>query len=317
MRTFQKIAVVGSGTMGHGIAQTFAAHGFATVLIDISAEALKTAETMVNSNLRIMLENGFITAQQAENTAAYLFYAADYQAAADADMVIEAVPEVPQIKAEVFAALDRVCRTDTVLASTTSAMNVYEVVQVRNPERVLITHFNNPSHVIPLVEVVAGPDTPQDLLDDIRALLKQIGKAPAVLNRYIPGFIVNRLTAALLRECSYLVDSGYATAEDVDTAFMANQGLKASFEGPLELMDYIGWDVAAGVGQLIYPTLCDDKQPSPMALKMLQAGTLGIKTGKGLKDYSGKTRDELHAERTLRVLKIAGVTREILNEKEE
>lgn len=316
MRTFEKIAVVGSGTMGHGIAQTFAAHGFHTVLIDISSDALKTAEAMVNSNLRIMLENGFITAQQAENTTRYLSYATDYQEAAGADLVIEAVPELPQIKAEVFATLDGICHTDTVLASTTSAMNVYDVVRVRHPERVLIIHFNNPSHVIPLVEVVAGPDTPQELLEDIRALLKQIGKAPAVLNRYIPGFIVNRLTAALLRECSYLVDSGYATAEDVDTAFMANQGLKASFEGPLELMDYIGWDVAAGVGQLIYPTLCDDKQPSPMALKMLQAGTLGIKTGKGLKDYSGKSRDELHAERTLRVLKIAGTTREILKEKE-
>ena len=131
----------------------------------------------------------------------------------------------------------------------------------------------------------------------------------------MPGFIVNRLTAALLRECSYLVDNGLASPEDVDTAFMANQGLKASFEGPLELMDYIGWDVAAGVGQLIYPTLCDDKQPSPMAVKMLQAGTLGIKTGKGLKDYSGKTREELNAQRTLNVLKISRTTKDILKNK--
>ena len=128
--------------------------------------------------------------------------------------------EVPEIKNAVYASLDAACRPDTVLASTTSAMNVYDVVQVSHPERVLIAHFNNPSHVIPLVEVVAGPDTQQDLLDDIRALLLSIGKAPAVLNKYVPGFIVNRLTAALLRECSYLVDNGLASPEDVDTAFI-------------------------------------------------------------------------------------------------
>ena len=315
MRGFKKIGVVGSGTMGHGIAQTFAAHGYETVVIDVKEEALEVAKKMVASNVQIMLENEFITAEQAANTEKNLSYSTDYSAAADADLVIEAVPEHPEIKATVYAALDQACRPDTVLASTTSAMNVYDVVKVSHPERVLIAHFNNPSHVIPLVEVVAGPETTKELLDDIRALLESIGKAPAVLNKYVPGFIVNRLTAALLRECSYLVDNGLASPEDVDTAFMANQGLKASFEGPLELMDYIGWDVAAGVGQLIYPTLCADTQPSPMAVKMLQAGTLGIKTGKGLKDYSGKTREELNAQRTLNVLKISKTTKEILKNK--
>lgn len=315
MRNFTKIAVVGSGTMGHGIALTFAAYGYKTTVIDVVEDALVTAKKMVASNVEVMLKSEFISAEQADNVGKYLSYSTDYAAAADADLIIEAVPEDPKIKASVFNSLDAVCRPDTVLASTTSAMNVYDVVNVSHAERVLIAHFNNPSHVIPLVEVVAGPETPQDLLDDIRALLKSIGKSPAVLNKYVPGFIVNRLTAALLRECSYLVDNGLATAEDVDTAFMANQGLKASFEGPLELMDYIGWDVAAGVGQLIYPTLCDDKQPSPMAVRMLQSGRLGIKTGKGLKDYSGKTREELNAARTLNVLKILKTTKDILSNK--
>ncbi|MBQ6852704.1 MAG: 3-hydroxyacyl-CoA dehydrogenase family protein, partial [Peptococcaceae bacterium] len=205
MREFKKIGVVGSGTMGHGIAQTFAAHGYETVVIDVAPEALEVAKKMVASNVEIMLENEFITAEQAANTEKYLSYSTEYGALADADLVIEAVPEVPQIKASVYASLDQACRPDTVFASTTSAMNVYDVVQVSNPERVLIAHFNNPSHVIPLVEVVAGPNTQKELLDDIRALLLSIGKAPAVLNKYVPGFIVNRLTAALLRECSYLV----------------------------------------------------------------------------------------------------------------
>ena len=170
MREFKKIGVVGSGTMGHGIAQTFAAHGYETVVIDVKEEALEVAKKMVASNVQIMLENEFITAEQAANTGKYLSYSTDYRAVADADLVIEAVPEVPEIKANVFASLDQACRADAVLASTTSAMNVYDVVKVSHPERVLIAHFNNPSHVIPLVEVVAGPQTEQDLLDDVRAL---------------------------------------------------------------------------------------------------------------------------------------------------
>jgi len=312
MRAFKKIAVIGSGTMGHGIAQTFASYGYDTVVIDVKEEALEVARKMVASNVEVMLESEYITREQADKTVKHLSYSTEYAAAADADFVMEAVPEVPEIKAAVFASLDKICRADAVLASTTSAMNVYDIVKVSQPERVLIAHFNNPSHVIPLVEVVAGPATPADLLDDVRTLLRSVGKAPAVLNRYVPGFIVNRLTAALLRECSYLVDKGLASAEDVDTAFKANQGLKASFEGPLELMDYIGWDVAAGVGKIIYPFLCDDKQPSPMALKMIQAGSLGIKTGKGLKDYSGKSREELNAGRTMRVIKIINATKAVL-----
>lgn len=315
MRQFNKIGVVGSGTMGHGIAQTFASFGYDTVVVDVMEDALEVAKKMVASNVQVMLESEFITQAQAENTEKYLSFSSDYASLAEADFVVEAVPEVPEIKASVFASLDQVCRADTIFASTTSAMNVYAMVNVSHPERVLITHFNNPSHVIPLVEVVAGPNTEKELIEDVRALLKSIGKAPAVLNQYVPGFIVNRLTAALLRECSYLVDNGFATPEDVDTAFMANQGLKASFEGPLELMDYIGWDVAAGVGKIIYPFLCDDKQPSMMAVKMLQAGTLGIKSGKGLKDYSGKTREELNAARTMKVLKISKATREIQESK--
>ncbi len=308
---FKKIAVVGSGTMGHGIAQTFASFGYPTVVIDIIPEALETAKKLVNKNIEVMLSEKFITEEQALNTKKNLSFSSNYEDAKDADFVVEAVPEKPEIKAAVFSELDKVVRPDTILASTTSAMNVYGVVNVSHPERVLITHFNNPSHIIPLVEIVAGPLSSKELLSEARALIEGIGKSPVVLNQYVPGFIVNRLTAALLRECSYIVDKGWATPEDVDTAFMANQGLKASFEGPLELMDYIGWDVAAGVGQIIYPMLSDEKTPSPLALKMLQAGRLGIKAGKGLKDYSGKTREELQAARDKKVLEVCKLTREL------
>lgn len=315
MREFKKIAVVGSGTMGHGIAQTFASFGYDTTVIDVKAEALETAKKLVAANVKVMLDMKFITEEQAANTDKYLSYSESYEAARDADLVIEAVPEVKAIKASVFAALDKVCRPDTVLSSTTSAMNVYSVVKVSHPERVLITHFNNPSHIVPLVEVVCGAKTPPDLVEDIRKLLVGIGKSPAVMNKYVPGFIVNRLTAALLREASYMVEKGWVTMEDVDTAFSCNQGLKAPFEGPLELMDYIGWDVAYRVGLLLYPFLNSTWRPSRLAKKMIKENRLGIKSGKGFKDYKGKERAELQAKRNESVIKILNVTREIKDKK--
>lgn len=315
MREFKKIAVVGSGTMGHGIAQTFASFGFETVVIDVKAEALETAKKLVAANVQIMRDMDFITEEQADNTAKYLSYSDSYEAARDADLVIEAVPEVKAIKASVFANLDKVCRPDTILASTTSAMNVFSAVKVSHPERVLITHFNNPSHIVPLVEIVCNKHTTPDLVQDMRDLLVGIGKSPAVMTKYVPGFIVNRLTAALLREASNMVEKGWVTMEDVDTAFSCNQGLKAPFEGPLELMDYIGWDVANRVGRILYPFLSSKKTPSRLAKQMIKEGKLGVKSGKGFKDYTGKERAELQAKRNEGVIKILNVTKEIKNNK--
>lgn len=309
MRNFNKIAVIGAGTMGHGIAQVFASFGYSTVVLARKEASLKKAEEMVGANLKVMLANDFITNEQAENTVKFLSYSTDYSTLKDADLIIEAVPEDKKAKADCIATIEANCSDTAVIASTTSAMNVFKVAKMKHPERMVIAHFNNPPHIVPLVELIAGPETPEDLMADMKELLTGIGKQVAVLNKYVPGFIVNRLTAALLRECSYLVDKGYCTAEDVDTAFKANQGLKASFEGPLELLDYIGWDVASNVGRLLYPFLCARITPSPMAKRMVKAGRLGIKSGKGLKDYSGKTREELQAVRTEKVIKILNTIR--------
>ena len=309
MRNFNKIAVIGAGTMGHGIGQVFASFGYSTVVLARKESSLKKAEKMVSANIKVMLDNDFISNEQAENTIKFLSYSTDYSTLKDADLIIEAVPEDKKAKASCFKTIEENCSDTAVIASTTSAMNVFKVAKLKHPERFVITHFNNPPHIVPLVELVAGPETSPELMEDMKELLTGIGKQVAVLNKYIPGFIVNRLTAALLRECSYLVDKGYCTAEDVDTAFKANQGLKAGFEGPLELLDYIGWDVAGNVGRLLYPFLCSRITPSPMAKKMIKAGTLGVKSGKGIKDYTGKTREELQAVRTEKVIKILNTIR--------
>jgi len=316
MADIKKIAVVGAGTMGHGIAQTYAAAGIPTVCIDTFDGAIETAQKLVEKNIKTLLDAEFITKEEADNTRKYLTFSKTYDDAKDADLCCEAVPEKAEIKASVFKQLSDVVRPDCILTSTTSAMDVYAVVSsvVKNPERVLITHFNNPSHIIPLVEIVAGPNTSNELIAQVRELMVKIGKSPVVLNKYIPGFIVNRLNAALLREASYMVEQGWVSPEDVDTAFSANQGLKAPFEGPLELMDYIGWDVAYGVGKIIYPFLNSSTEPALLAGKMIQEGKLGIKSGKGLKDYTGIDRSELQARRDSHVLKIAKLAKEFKKE---
>ncbi|MCQ2409385.1 MAG: 3-hydroxyacyl-CoA dehydrogenase family protein [Clostridia bacterium] len=316
MREFKKIVVVGAGTMGHGIAQTFASYGYDTVCIDTFEKSIATAKVLVPANVNIMLENGFITQEQADNTTKYLRYSSDYADAKDADLCIEAVPEVKEIKAGVYENLDKVVRPDTIISSTTSAANIFAwAKKVSHPERLIITHFNNPSHIVPLVEIVVGPKTSEENVKDIRALIEKIGRKPAVLNKYVPGFIVNRLTAALLREASYMVDKGWVSMEDVDTAFSCNQALKAPFEGPIELMDYIGWDVAKHVGTLLYPFLSRSMRPSKLAKQMVKENRLGVKTGVGVKNYAGKTRADLQAKRNDGVMRVLKATEDIVESK--
>ncbi len=313
---FKKIAVIGAGTMGSGIAQTYAMNGYITTIIARRQAGLDESKAIIEASVKNMLDNDFITAEQAANAARCMVYSLSMEDAADADLVVEAVPENPEVKAATFAQLDKICRPDCILTSTTSAMNVYAVATVSNPGRLLIAHWNNPAHILPLVEIVAGPETDPQVIADVRALLESMDKKPVVLNRYIPGFICNRLNLAIMRECAYMVEQGWISAEDVDTAYIGNQGMKAPFEGPLEMMDYIGWDVAYGAGQLLYPAICSSTEPSKLAMAMIKEGKLGVKTGKGLRDYSGRSREEVQAAREQRALEVVKLSRKLLAQKE-
>lgn len=311
MYEFRDIAVFGAGTMGRGIALSFALYGYRTVCVDPDPAAVERARDLVKRSASVMLDGDFITEEQVRTAESCLSFSLDPEAAADADFALEAVPENPGIKASAFTTMNGVCRPDAVLASTTSAMNVYDVVSVDRPERVIITHFNNPPHIIPLVEEVLGPDTPPELAVAVRALLESIGKEVSTLRTYVPGFIVNRLSTALFREAAHMVENGWVSPEDVDKAFSANQGLKAPFEGPVELMDYIGWDVAYGAGSLINRFICNSPEGSPFALKMVKEGRLGVKSGRGIRDYGGQDAADVLARREEKILKVAKLAREL------
>jgi 3-hydroxybutyryl-CoA dehydrogenase len=272
---------------------------------------------MIATNIKSLSQAEFITPEQAGAAEKNLSYASEIKAAADVDLVVEAVPENVKIKASVYKSLDEACRKDAILTSTTSAMNIYEEVTVSHPERLLIAHWCNPPHILPLVEIVVGPETDPEIVTKVREQLEQIGKSPVVLTQYIPGFIVNRLNFALMRECSYMVEQGWISAEDVDIAYCANQGMKAPFEGPLEMVDHIGWDIGFAAGMMLYPFISSSTEPSEMAQKMLSEGRLGVKSGRGLYDYSNKNREDVQRARDERVVEVVKLARKLSKQKAE
>jgi 3-hydroxybutyryl-CoA dehydrogenase len=160
-----------------------------------------------------------------------------------------------------------------------------------------------------------GPETSQSTVDEVKAILVALGKVPAVLKRCVPGFIVNRLNAALGREAGYMVSQGWVSPEDVDAAFSMNAGLKAPFEGPLELMDYIGWDIATAAGRYLYPELCNETGGNAFAEDMVAKGWLGIKSGRGIKDYSEADRAELQNVRNQKILEVVQLAKKLRESK--
>ena len=305
MNKNMQVLVVGAGTMGHSIAQVYAANGYPTSLVDQNQEQLEVARTLIAGNLMVLKNENAITDEQIENVDKYLKYTIDLEEAAKtADLVVEAIPENPQFKIDLFKQLNQLCSPNTILTSTTSVLPIYDFIKVSNPGRLVIAHWCNPPHIIPLVEIVMGPETSEETVQTLKSILIGMEKVPVILKKCVPGFIVNRLNCALAREAGYMVSEGWVSPEDVDAALTSNFGLKAPFEGPLELQDYIGWDVGVAAGGYLYPHLCNSTDGMAFAQEMVKQGKLGIKTGQGIKDYTGKTRDELQNVRNVKILKI-------------
>ncbi|MGI6413967.1 MAG: 3-hydroxyacyl-CoA dehydrogenase family protein [Syntrophomonadaceae bacterium] len=300
------IMVVGAGTMGHSIAQVFAMHGFPTTLVDQNRDQLEKAKKLITSNLQTLYAFGAISDQGLiEKTQDYLNYTDDLEAAApQSNLVVETIYENAEAKRALFSILDQVCPADTILTSNTSALNIFEIAQVSHPERLIIAHWCTPPHIMPLVEIVLGPQTSVQTLETVKNLLILVEKKPVVLNQYAPGFLFNRIGQAIFREASYIVSQGWATAEDVDEAIKSTYGIRWPFEGPLEARDFIGWDVSLRVTSFVIPHLCKDTEPSKLATDLCSKGFFGVKAGRGLKDYSHISIEEAQKLRQTKILKM-------------
>lgn len=272
--------------MAVGIAQAFAAAGFATRVWARSESSVQRASAALERNLAETARAGLLS--DPAGARARVSFTTDLREAVEAaTAVIEAVKEDLALKQELFARLDELCDPEALLGTNTSGLSVTAIAShARHPGRILATHFWNPAHLIPLVEVGRGRQTAAEAVDRAVELLRRIGKVPVVVRKEVPGFIGTRLQQALVREAIYLLEQEVATAEDIDTVVKTSFGLRFPVIGPLETTDLGGLDVVAAIHRYLLPELCNETRPSPLLTKYVEAGRLGVKTGAGFYDWT-------------------------------
>ncbi len=280
----KKVFVLGAGTMGSGIAQTFAQKGFEVILRDIKDEFVDKGLAGINKGLSRLVDKGKMTAEDKDAILSRISGTTDMALAADCDLVIEAAVENMRIKKEIFAELDKLCKEETILASNTSSLSITEVASATmRPDKVIGMHFFNPAPVMKLVEIIKGMATSQETFDKVKEMSLAIGKDPVEVAE-APGFVVNRILIPMINEAFGILAEGIACAEDIDKAMMlgANHPM-----GPLALGDLVGLDVCLAIMDVLYTETGDTKyRAHSLMRKYVRAGWLGRKTKKGVYDYN-------------------------------
>jgi len=289
----ERVAIIGGGMMGAGVAQVFAAAGHEVALQDLFPEALERAPRTIRRNLRLLAEHSLFAADGVDAAVARVRTTTDLAAAAEgADFVIECVFEDLPLKQDVFERLDRTCPPETILCTNTSVMSIAEIgARTRHKERVVGTHFWNPPYLIPLVEVVRTEQVDPEVVERTMAILRAAGKHPIDCKKDVPGFVANRLQHALWREAISIVEHGIADAATVDESIRFGPGLRLPILAPLETADMIGLDLTLAIHTYILPHLEASGAPSPLLREKVAAGDLGFKTGSGFQEWSEETAE--------------------------
>lgn len=294
-----KVLVVGSGSMGNGIAQTFAQAGHQVFLNDLNMDILAAAYKNIGLQLNLMAKNRLID-EKAASAALRNIRLSDKLAdcAEEADLAVEAIPEKLEMKENLFRQLEAVCPPKTIFATNTSGISINTLAQgVKRKDRLIGTHFFMPAHLIPLVEVVCGKETSADTADTVMRILAAAGKKPVKVAVDLPGFIANRLQHALAREAMSLVEKGVATPEGVDEVVKSSLAIRLLFTGPIEQRDFNGLDTHLSIASYLYKDLENTHVPLKLLTDKVAAGKLGLKTGEGFYDWRGEAGEQVIARK--------------------
>ena len=287
----KNITVIGAGTMGNGIAHTFAQKGFNVNLVDISADALEKAINTIKGNLNRMVQKEKITEEEKERTLSNLSTFTDIpEGIKNTELVVEAATENVDLKLKIFKQLDAVCNKDTILASNTSSISITEIAAATNrAENVIGMHFMNPVPIMKLVEVIRGKETSDEVTSTIMQMSKDLGKSPVEVND-APGFVANRILMPMINEAIYTLHENISSVEGIDTVMILGMSHPM---GPLHLADFIGLDVCLSILKVMHQGFGGKKYtPCPLLIEMVKSGKLGVKSGVGFYDYTDGPRNK-------------------------
>ena len=288
LEEIKNISVLGAGIMGHGIAQSFLMGGYSVMLYDIQESILKTAVAHIEKNLGLFFQSDLIGKQDIELSLQRLSTTVDLRHAVEvSDFIVEAVPEDLSLKQDLFEQVESFCEKNAIIASNTSSLTLKDIGElVKNKERLVTTHWFNPPHIVPTVEVVKGEETSDETVETAYQLLEKIRKMPIKIHHELPGFLVNRIQIAMAREILDIYEKGIASAADIDRALKGSIGFRLASIGPLLTMDLAGVKLWLRVCENLLPHIQSSIEP-PKALQQLASqGHDGIKSGKGFYDYA-------------------------------
>ena len=294
----KRVLVVGSGVMGSSIAQVFATANIDVALVDVDPNALSRAMGLIESSLKTLADFGKIPKDEIFFVLSRIKPSTDLtEMAGNVDFVIEAVPEVPNIKKEVFSRLGELCPENTVIASNTSALDIFSIADMKKPERLIIAHFFAPAHIIPLVEIVPGSRTSPETVLLTATLMERAGKSPTIMKKFGPGFIVNRIQRAISETVLEMIEQGLVEPEEIDRAIKLSLGIRLPIVGVAQTMDFNGLD-------MVLDSMRNYGKVFSFVEEKVKAGCLGVKTSKGIYDYQGRSETEILRKRDELYLKM-------------
>ena len=300
-----KVVVVGTGVMGSGIAQVFAQQGFSVTVNDLNEDILQKAKKRIENNLYLFHQEGVLSKGDLKGALQNLTFSSQLHEISGVDMVVEAIPEQIKLKQALFQKLDKMFSSEVILATNTSGISISLIASVtKRPDRVVGMHWWNPPYIIPVVEIIKGGKTKEEIVEAVRELVVRLKKKPVLVKKDIPGFLGNRMQYALMREAVHLLEEKVASAEDIDTMVKAGFGFKFPVIGPLETIDMAGMDIFYNVSQYLYKELDSSKQPQKLVEEKVRQKKLGMKTEEGFYDYKKIDSNKLNQERVKKYISL-------------